>query len=202
MNTGAAPSPFAGHEHVWYALFAALLVFSIYRRLRRNFGAQALRPKSMGVRVIVLAVLAAILLPLALHSSEFLLLAAAGLGAGVTLGLFAASRTRFEKRDAVLYYVPHTYTGLLVTALFLGRLLYRLFELYASGALSGAAPGPSAGAQGPDPYGTQAMLHSPLTLGIFFILIGYYITYYGRLLVKSRHLQPGDFERAADTTTT
>ena len=119
-----------------------------------------------------------------------------GLGAGLGLGLFAASRTRFEKREGLLYYIPHTYTGLLVTALFLGRLLYRLFELYATGALTGAPPAN----QGADVYGTQAMLHSPLTFGVFFVLIGYYVTYYCRLLLKSRHLEAGDFETAADTT--
>ncbi len=150
----------------------------------------------MTVRIVVLVVVAALLGPLAFRSTEFLLLGIGGLAAGLGLGLFAASRTRFEKRDDQLYYIPHTYTGLLVTALFLGRLLYRLFELYASGALSGTAPVN----QGPDVYGTQAMLHSPLTFGIFFVLIGYYVTYYCRLLAKSRHLEPGDFETAADTS--
>jgi hypothetical protein len=204
MDTGPAPSPFAGHEHLWFAVFAALIVFSIYRRLRRNFGAQPLRPKSMAVRIVVLLVVAALLLPVALHGGEFLLLAVAGVSAGAGLGLFAASRTRFEKRDGLLYYIPHTYTGLLVTALFLGRLLYRLFELYATGLLpgatSGAATGLHAGDRGADVYGTQAMLHSPLTVGIFFVLIGYYVTYYCRLLLKSRHLQAGDLEPAATTT--
>lgn len=179
MDTPPASSPFAGHEHVWFAAFAALIVFSIYRRLRRNFGAQPLRPKSMSVRIVVLLVVAAVLLPLAFRSTEFLLLGVGGLGAGLALGLFAASRTRFEKRAGLLYYIPHTYTGLLVTALFLGRLLYRLFELVATGALSGATPTNT----GPEAYGTQAMLHSPLTFGVFFVLIGYYVTYYSRLLV-------------------
>jgi hypothetical protein len=196
VDTAPAQSPFAGHEHVWFAVFAALIVFSIYRRLRRNFGAQPLRPKSMTVRIVILLVVAALLGPLALHSNEFLLLGIGGLVAGLGLGLFAASRTRFEKREGLLYYIPHTYTGLLVTALFLGRLLYRLFELYVTGALAGAAPVN----QGADAYGTQAMLHSPLTFGVFFVLIGYYVTYYCRLLLKSRHLEAGDFETAADTT--
>ncbi len=74
MDTGTAQSPFAGHEHLWYTLIAALIIFSVYRRLRRNFGAQALRPKTMTVRIVILLILAAILLPVALHSSEFLLL--------------------------------------------------------------------------------------------------------------------------------
>jgi hypothetical protein len=198
MDAGAAQSPFAGHEHLWYTLFAALIIFSVYRRLRRNFGAQALRPKTMTVRIVILLILAAILLPTALHSVEFLLLAVAGIGAGLGLGLFAASRTRFERRDGLLYFIPHTYTGLLVTALFIGRLIYRLFELYASGALAGKLPADP----GADPYGTQAMLRSPLTLGIFFVLIGYYVTYYCRLLMKSRHLQAADLEPAAAAANT
>ncbi len=39
-------------------LFAALVVLIVYRRLRRSFGRQPLRPRRMTLRMILLALLA------------------------------------------------------------------------------------------------------------------------------------------------
>jgi hypothetical protein len=33
---------------------------------------------------------------------------------------------------------------------------------------------------------------SPLTLGLFFVLVGYYICYLGLILWKSKHLKSGE----------
>ena len=41
------------------------------------------------------------------------------------------------------------------------------------------------------------MVQSPLTVGILFVLIGYYLCYYGWLLWKSKHIAPEDLEAAA-----
>ena len=38
-------------------LFAALLVFAVYRRFRRTFGPQPLRPVRMSVRIVLFAVI-------------------------------------------------------------------------------------------------------------------------------------------------
>ena len=38
------------------------------------------------------------------------------------------------------------------------------------------------------------MVRSPLTVGIFFVLAGYYLYYYGWLLWKSKHLEAADIE--------
>ena len=41
------------------------------------------------------------------------------------------------------------------------------------------------------------MVSSPLTVGIFFVLAGYYVWYYGWVLWKSKHLKPVDIEASA-----
>jgi threonine/homoserine/homoserine lactone efflux protein len=41
------------------------------------------------------------------------------------------------------------------------------------------------------------MVQSPLTVGILFVLIGYYLCYYGWLLWKAKHIAPEDLETAA-----
>jgi len=170
------------------ALFAALIAFGIYRRFRRNFGAQALRPVPMGIRIGLLAVVGLGLLPIWQRSFGFAAAGAGGILAGVLLAAFAATRTRFESRANGLHYIPHAYTGLIVFSLFMGRLVYRLAELYMSGNL--------AGAQRP-----SSMVQSPLTLGLLYVLIAYYVFYLSRVLWKSRHLGPGDLEPGAEIET-
>jgi hypothetical protein len=38
------------------------------------------------------------------------------------------------------------------------------------------------------------MVQGPLTVGIFFVLMGYYLCYYGFVLWKSKHLNAADIE--------
>jgi hypothetical protein len=173
-----------GGQQAWiFALIAALIGFGIYRRIRRNFGAQALRPVPMGIRIGLFVVIGICLLPLWQRSLGFAAAAAGGILAGVLLAVFAAARTRFESRPNGLHYIPHTYTGLIVMFLFVGRLMYRMAELYVSGDLSAAQP-------------PSSMVRTPLTMGLLYVLLAYYACYLSRVLWKSRHLQPGDLETA------
>jgi hypothetical protein len=87
-------------------VLAAVVVLAVYRRLRRSFGRQALRPVRMTVRIALLAVVAA-----------------------------------------------------------------------------------------------TSMVKSPLTVGIFFVLVGYYGWYYSWLLWKSKHLNAADIDAAPVVTT-
>jgi hypothetical protein len=173
-------------------LFAALVIFAIYRRFRRNFGRQPLRPARMKIRIALLAFVGASLAPAALRSGAFLSTMAIGAVCGAALGVWGAQRTRFVTVAQRLHYVPHTYTGIAVSLLFLGRLVYRLVQVYWSPHASPTAPGfdPAAG------MSPASMVQSPLTLGLFFVLAGYYICYYALVLWKSKHIEPQDIEAA------
>jgi hypothetical protein len=184
------------YQHIGPWLFAALAAFALYRRFRRNFGRQALRPVRMSVRIAILSVIGVLLLPAALRSTELLLAAAAGAALGLGLGVWAARRTRFERHDGELHYVPHTSTGIVVFALFVGRIIYRLAHMASSGYFAGAADAGHPGAS----VRPDSMVQSPITLGLFFLLIGYYVYYYGRLLWKSKHLTAEDIEMSASVT--
>ncbi len=182
-------------------LIAALVVFAIYRRFRRNFGRQPLRPARMTVRIVLLAVVLCLLLPTALRSAQFLAAQLLGAALGVGLGVWGAQRTRFLTRGGRLHYVPHTYTGIAVSLLFLGRLAFRVVQVYSSAHAAHAAGAAFAGAQAADPSQTMApasMVKSPLTVGVYFVLAGYYLYYYSWMLWKSKHLKPEDIE--ADPT--
>jgi hypothetical protein len=156
-------------------LIAALAVFIIYRRLRRSFGQQQLRPVRMQVRIAVFLLIGCLLLPSAWRSAEFLSAVLAGVAAGVALALWGAARTRFLRIDNQLYYVPHTYTGIAVSLLFLGRFVYRLVQVY-----GGTQAGPA--------FTSASMLRSPLTVGLFFVLMAYYVCYYSVVLWKSKRV--------------
>ena len=164
--------------------FAVLLVFLIYRRFRRNFGQQLLRPVRMRVRIALLLVIGCLLLPGALRSAAFMSALLGGMAAGVALAIWGAGRTRFLRISGQLYYVPHTYTGVAVSLLFLGRLVYRLIQAYGNMHAAHAA-GPDASSQA---FAPASMLQSPLTLGLFFVLMGYYVCYYSMVLWKSKRV--------------
>jgi hypothetical protein len=184
-------------------LIAVLVVFAIYRRFRRSFGQQPLRPVRMQVRIVVLLVIGCLLLPAAFRSATFMSAVVAGIAAGVALAMWGAARTRFLRVSGQLYYVPHTYTGIAVSLLFLGRLVYRLIQV--SGNMHAIhAAGPDSANRA---FAPASMLQSPLTLGLYFVLMGYYVCYYSMVLWKSKRVVaeeasigaplPGELEKRA-----
>jgi hypothetical protein len=176
-------------------LIAALVVCAVYRRLRRSFGRQPLRPRRMTVRIVLLAVIGCALTPVAFRSAQFLTAELAGAALGIALGLWGAKRTRFLMSGERLHYVPHTYTGIAVSLLFLGRLAFRLVQVYSGShpshvAYANAAPG----ADPAQAFNSGSMVQSPLTVGLLCVLIGYYVCYYSLVLWKSKHLKAEDIE--------
>jgi len=189
MNFNFDPGHIAGT-----VLTSALVLFFIYRRFRRNFGKQRLRPSYLIFRMVLLCVVGASLVLSSLFSREMALVTILGAGIGVALALWAAKHTRFLKEDGVLYYIPHTYAGMVVSALFLGRLVYRFVVLssskYSVIAIDGQNMGPG------DFGGMSGIYHNPVTRLVFFILIGYYVYYYWYVLHESKHLKDSDMEPA------
>jgi hypothetical protein len=123
-----------------------------------------------------------LLLPSAFRSAAFLLAVLAGVAAGVALALWGAARTRFVRTADRLYYVPHTYTGIAVALLFVGRLAYRLLQV--SGGTDQSNP-------------AAALVRSPLTVGLYFALMGYYACYYSVVLWKSKRIKATDLGETA-----
>jgi hypothetical protein len=171
-----------------------LVLFIIYRRFRRLFGRQQLRRGWMIFRVALLSVIGALLLIPSFFSQELAMALIAGVAIGVGLGIWGAKHTRFEGHDGVLYYIPHTYAGMVVSALFLGRIVYRIVVASRS-AMSVAATDPNLGPG--DFGGFGSLYHNPITFFVFFILIGYYVYYYSYVLWESKHLKPEDYEKPA-----
>ncbi len=173
-------------------IFMAFVLFILYRRFRRSFGKQRLRSGYLKFRMVLLCVVGTLLLVPTLHSTELAVLTLIGAAIGVSLAIWAAKHTRFLREDGVLYYIPHTYAGMVVTALFVGRLGYKILVMtkLMGGATMDMNPGMG------DLGGFSAIYHNPWTRLVFFILIGYYVYYYWFVLHESKHLKPGDMESA------
>jgi hypothetical protein len=157
-------------------LMSIAVVFAIYRRARRNIGRQAVQVGRLRFRIGAFAVIGALVLIAALRDVALLGPLVAGIAVGAGLGIFGLKQTRFEATAEGRFYTPHTYIGLLISALFLARIAFRFFTVYlpAQGALQ-SNPNPFAGYQG-----------SPLTLAILGVLMGYYIIFNAGVLRKSR----------------
>jgi hypothetical protein len=102
---------------------------------------------------------------------------AAGLAAGVPLGLFGLRRTRFEPTPQGLFYTPNLHIGVALSLLFAGRIAYRVVEIYA---LRTALPTDFSG-----------FAVSTPTLCVFGLLAGYYLTYAVGLVRWRKAVTPG-----------
>jgi hypothetical protein len=182
------------YSRFWPYAIAGLAVLLIYRRFRRSFGRQPMRPARMWIRIVLLILLSCSLLPPALKSPQFLFAELAGAMAGLALGFWGARHTRYAIYEGRMHYVPHTYTGVAVSLLFIGRLVYRLVEWYGQNGAPGAGGAASGGMPPP------SMMRSPSTVGLVFVVVGYYVCYYAMVLWKSKRISPEDLEIIATPT--
>jgi hypothetical protein len=179
-------------SHFIIPLFIILLVaFRVWRRIRSQFGLQPIQRKRMTARIVIFAILGALVgtYALSVHNQNLLMGLGGGLVLGVALGLIGLNLTRFQldpvKGDC---YVPNPYIGALLTVLFLGRIVWRLAmvspQLMDSTGTAQPVHGPDVG-------------QSPLTLGIFGLIVGYYVCYFAGLLIHHQRLvreRPGQVE--------
>jgi hypothetical protein len=156
-------------------LVAAFVAFAVYRRVRRNIGRQRVQPMRMRSRIILLGVIGALVLAVSARNGELFGAMTAGIAGGVALAWLGLRHTQFETTPQGSFYTPHTWIGLAVSALLVGRIAYRFVVVF---------PMAQAASQvGANPF--AAYQKSPLTLAIFGIVVGYYIAYYAGVLVRS-----------------
>jgi hypothetical protein len=174
-------------------IFVPLIGFGLYRRFRRTFGRQLVTPRRMIARIVLLSAVCTLLLVTSSPTPTVLAAAAAGLGGGLVLAVVGLGLTKFEQTNEGRFYVPNGWIGIAVTALFLGRLAGRLLAMPERIATAHAGASPMSGLQ-----------RSPATLGLFFLLAGYYVTYYAGVLRKAATLgaspSPPPAQRPSTTT--
>jgi hypothetical protein len=157
-------------------MMGAFVLLAIYRRVRRNVGRQPVQPLRMRSRMVVLSIVGALITFGAMRDMNLLGAMLAGIAGGAALGWFGLQHTKFEKTAQGDFYTPHTWIGVAVSLLLLGRIAYRLIVIYPS--LHAAAQADQ------NPF--AAFQRSPLTLAIFGVLVGYYVFYYAGVLRASK----------------
>ena len=167
------------HDPYVLAAIAALVLFALYRRFRRLFGRQPLQPARLKARVVVLAVVAALLAFRGLHSPDGAAAALGGFAAGAALAFVGIRLTRFETMPGGVFYRPSGYIGIVLAVLLVGRLAYRFAVLYPAIEAAHAATG--------DPF--AAYQSSPLTIALFGVVIGYYMAYCVGLILRGASLR-------------
>lgn len=146
-----------------FLIFVPLVAWRLYSRVKRNVGRQHLTQWRPWVTMTIFPVIV-ILISLGAASQPLRLLAmAGGIVAGAVLGVFGTKHTKFENTPEGIFYTPNAHLGIALSLLFFGRVVYRMFELYSMDPSAQPNPGDFAS--------------SPLTLSIFGLLAGYYVTY-------------------------
>ena len=102
----------------------------------------------------------------------------AGAALGVVLGYYGLRHTQFEITAEGRFYTPHTYVGIAVTALFVGRFAFRFLKGY----------GDAHAAMQANANPLAAYQRSPLTLALFGLLVGYYAYFNIGVVRRSRAL--------------
>jgi len=165
---------------------AALMCWVVYRRVRRNFGRQVIHTRKMAVRVGIFAVVACLLMTIGFVSLKLAEGALAGLVVGGALAMLGLKLTRFEiGTDRADGYTPNPWLGAALTALLVGRMVYR-FAIAGAALHTGMAP-----AHGPAPG------DSPLTMAIVGLTLGYYLAYYAGILIHHRRFKRQALAQAA-----
>lgn len=153
-----------------------LIIWRMVSRIRRNIGRQKLGKVRPWITLTLFPVIAILISMASFAHPERLWALAGGLIFGAGLGVFGTRQTTFENTPEGLFYTPNAHLGIALSTLFFGRVVYRMFQLYAMD--PNAQPNPNDFAS------------SPLTLAIFGLLAGYYVAY-AIGLVRYRSRQEG-----------
>jgi hypothetical protein len=143
------------------AILAPFVLWRMVSRIRRLTSRQRSKTWRHRTTLVFFPVLVLLLAAVSLKTGPIALAALlAGLPVGAVLGRIAIGKTRFEQVGDDYFFTPHAPIGLAVAALFMGRMAWRAYEFYTLGS-----------------FAHHEFVSSPLTLVIFGVLAGYYMSY-------------------------
>jgi hypothetical protein len=148
-----------------FLIMIPLVAWRMYSRVKRSIGRQTLSKVRPWLTISLFPLLLILFGSTAISLARPALLwaQAGGIAVGVVLGIYGLRHTKFENTPQGMFYTPNAHIGIAISLLFLGRVIYRMFVMYTT-----------------DPYAQQnsaSFALSPLTLGIFGVMAGYYVTY-------------------------
>lgn len=171
-------------QHYTSVIIIVLLVlFGLYRRVRRTVGFQYLHRGRLTTRVVIFAILAVIILAFGALDPKSYISDAIGLVLGGIIAFVSARTTKFEIRNGRWGYLQHLWIGIGLIVIFIGRLAFRFLEVSQDVTKIQQQ-------QTVTQNQTAAQSFSdPWTAGVFMLLVAYYIGYFVFLLRKARELE-------------
>lgn len=167
-------------EHLGPTLLIALLIgLMLYRRTKKTIGLQKLVRSRLWFRTIVICMIGCLFLYASLLHPMNLIADVVGLACGLILAFYAVRHTEFEKRSDGWYYRTSLWVNIAVLVLLVGRIAFKLLTQAPVDAAASANP-------------IQMYANDPLTIGIFFVLVAYYIRFFTFLLIKHKELDRSD----------
>ncbi|KGF79572.1 hypothetical protein IA69_23835 [Massilia sp. JS1662] len=153
------------------AVLAPFVLWRMYSRIKRLTTRQRSKTWRHRTTLVFFPILLLVLTAVSFKTKPFALAGlAAGLPVGAVLGRIAIGRTRFEQVGTEFFFTPHAPIGLAVALLFMARMAWRAYEFFALGSVA-----------------HHEFVSSPLTLVIFGVLAGYYMSYaFGLLSWRKR----------------
>lgn len=156
------------------AVLAPLVLWRVVSRIKRLTTRQRSKTWRHRTTLVFFPLLLVILTVVSIKTNPIALAGmAAGLPVGAILGRIAIGKTRFEQVGTDFFFTPHAQIGLVVAMLFMGRMAWRAYELYTLGS-----------------FEHHEFVSSPLTLVIFGVLAGYYMSFAFGLLSWRKRTAP------------
>jgi len=140
-----------------------LVGWRMYARFKRMVGKQRFSYARPWISLSIFPLITVFLVIATQAHPERLWLLAGGSAIGVGLGVFGLRKTKFEVAADGLFYTPNAHLGIALSLVMFGRIIYRAFHV--------AVMGPDLAS------GMSTHAATPLTLAIFGVLAGYYVSY-------------------------
>lgn len=163
-------------------IIVLLVLFALYRRIRRTVGYQPLAKRRMTTRMVLFLVVLVLFLVSGYLNPIIYLYDAIGIVIGGAIAIISIRTTSFEQRANGWYYRPHPWIGILLVVLLIGRIGVRAYEVYTLSADKTLTQSTSAN------NGLDVYAHDPFTTLVLFTLFTYYVVYYIFLIRRERHL--------------
>ena len=166
-----------GHPHpslLVSILLAAFIIWRFYSRIRRMVVRQKLSKVRPWITVCVFPILLILFAAISLSHAVDMASLLGGAAVGIGLGLYGTRLTKFENTPEGMYYTPSAHLGIALSALLIARVGYRYFQMSSSDSWP---PQPAVGPGNPGSW---------ITLLIFGMMAGYYVTYAVGLIRWSR----------------
>lgn len=164
--------PAATSTNLVPALIGSFVAWRVYIRIRRNIGRQLLNPRRLIGQITFFSIASMVMAVWSVGHPTVLAGLLGGLLLAVPLASYGLRLTRFETTEDGFCYRPNTYIGVALSLILVARLAYRF------AVLNGLAQSIVQPAKG--------FMQSPLTLFVFGLTAGYYITYYAGVYRRSK----------------